>query len=183
MYKKKINAYLNLFKRTLDNVDYKELCKTLDVLQDACKKKKHIFIMGNGGSSATASHYAGDFNKGLSLDREHKYRFIALNDNAPTVLSLANDVSYDDIFVEQLKNFLDPGDIVIAISGSGNSANIIKAAKYAHEHGNIVIGMTGFSGGKLLSYSTIKLHVPVDNMQIVEDIHMMFAHLMYYVLY
>lgn len=182
-YFAEIEAYFETLKTTVDQVDRKEIQKTMEVLVKARDQKKYIFIMGNGGSAATASHYAGDFNKGLSLNREKRFRFVALNDNAPTVLSLANDVSYDAIFVEQLKNFLDDGDVVIAISGSGNSKNIINAVEYAKQKGNTVIGMTGYSGGKLKELSDIQLHVPLDNMQVVEDVHMVFCHLMTSILY
>jgi Phosphoheptose isomerase len=182
-YFAEIEAYFETLKTTVDQVDRKEIQKAMEVLVKARDQKKYIFIMGNGGSAATASHYAGDFNKGLSLNREKRFRFVALNDNAPTVLSLANDVSYDAIFVEQLKNFLDDGDVVIAISGSGNSKNIINAVEYAKQKGNTVIGMTGYSGGKLKDLSDIQLHVPLDNMQVVEDVHMVFCHLMTSILY
>lgn len=182
-YFAEIEPYFETLKKTVDQVDKKEIQKAMEILVKARDEKKYIFIMGNGGSAATASHYAGDFNKGLSLNRNKRFRFVALNDNAPTVLSLANDVSYDSIFVEQLKNFLDEGDIVIAISGSGNSKNIINAVEYAKQKGNTVIGMTGYSGGKLKELSDIQLHVPLDNMQVVEDVHMVFCHLMTSILY
>jgi D-sedoheptulose 7-phosphate isomerase len=177
-YFAEIEPYFETLKRTVDQVDRKEIQKAMEILVKARDEKKYIFIMGNGGSAATASHYAGDFNKGLSLNRNKRFRFVALNDNAPTVLSLANDVSYDAIFVEQLKNFLDGGDVVIAISGSGNSKNIINAVEYAKAHGNKVIGITGFSGGQLKTLCDISLHAPINSMQITEDIHMIFDHLM-----
>ena len=139
--------------------------------------------MGNGGSASTASHFAGDFNKGLSLGREKRFRFICLNDNPATVLSLANDVDYSQIFVEQLKNFLSEGDLVMAISGSGNSANVVNAVEYAKQKGNTVIGLTGYNGGKLKEISDISLHIPADDMQITEDLHMVFDHLIMSILY
>ncbi|MEM1484166.1 SIS domain-containing protein [Oscillospiraceae bacterium PP1C4] len=182
-YLTEIGAYFETLKKTIDQVDKHVIQKTMELLIKARDEKKYIFIMGNGGSAATASHYAGDFNKGLSLNRDKKFRFVALNDNAPTVLSLANDVSYDAIFVEQLKNFLDEGDLVIAISGSGNSKNIINAVEYAKEKGSTVIGLTGYNGGKLKELADVKMHVPLDNMQVVEDIHMVFGHLIMSILY
>ncbi|MDV3428943.1 MAG: SIS domain-containing protein [Bacillota bacterium] len=178
-----ITNYFENLKGIIDKIDKEEIQNAIDLLIKTRDEKKHIFIMGNGGSAATASHYAGDFNKGLSLNREKRFRFICLNDNAPTVLSLANDVNYESIFVEQLKNFLDKDDLIIAISGSGNSKNVINAVEYAHKNGNTVIGLTGFNGGKLIQLSDVKLHVPIDNMQIVEDMHMVFDHLMMSVLY
>ena len=101
--------------------------------------------MGNGGSGASASHAAGDLNKGVSYGREKRFRVISLNDNLATLTAYANDVSYVDVFVEQLKNFLRPGDLVIAISGSGNSPNVLKAIEYANQQGAITVGLTGFT--------------------------------------
>ena len=182
-YFEKINSYLETLTETIKKLDRTEIEKAIICLKSARDTGHFIYSMGNGGSAATASHFAGDFNKGLSLGRKKRFKFIALNDNLPTVLSLANDVSYESIFVEQLKNFLQPGDVVVAISGSGNSANIINAVTWAKEKGGIVIGLTGYSGGKLFALSDINLHVPIDNMQIVEDLHMVFDHLMMSVLY
>ncbi len=180
---KKIKNYIDKEKEVLDRLELQTINEAMNALLKARDEKKHIFIMGNGGSAATASHYAGDFNKGLSLNRDKKFRFYCLNDNAATVLSLANDVCYEEIFVQQLKNFMDPGDIVIGISGSGNSENIIRAVKYAKEKKNLVIGMTGYDGGRLKELADIKLHVPVSDMQITEDIHMMYNHLIMSILY
>jgi D-sedoheptulose 7-phosphate isomerase len=178
-----IDSYFDVLKKVIDEIDRTEIEKAMICLKNARNSKRFIYSMGNGGSAATASHYAGDFNKGLSLGREKRFRFIALNDNLPTILSLANDVSYTSIFIEQLKNFLEPQDVVVAISGSGNSENVVSAVRYAKEHGGIIIGLTGYDGGKLKELSDIKLHVPIDNMQIVEDLHMVFDHLMMSILY
>ena len=177
-YIEKINSYLNTLTETIKKLDRAEIEKAIVCLKNARDTGRFIYSMGNGGSAATASHFAGDFNKGLSLGRKKRFKFIALNDNLPTILSLANDVSYESIFVEQLKNFLQPGDVIVAISGSGNSTNIVNGVSWAKEHGGIVIGLTGYSGGKLFELSDIHLHVPIDNMQIVEDLHMVFDHLM-----
>ncbi len=182
-YINQINAYYEKLKENIDKIDRGEINKAMEALKEARDNKHYIFIMGNGGSASTASHFTGDFNKGLSLNREKRFRFVCLNDNPATVLSLANDVAYEAIFVEQLKNFLSEGDVVMAISGSGNSKNVINAVEYAKERGNTVIGLTGYNGGKLMGLSDIKLHVPVDDMQIVEDLHMVFDHLMMSILY
>ena len=182
-YIEKIDGYFSTLTETIKKLDRAEIEKAIVCLKNARDTGHFIYSMGNGGSAATASHYAGDFNKGLSLGRKKRFKFIALNDNLPTVLSLANDVSYDSIFVEQLKNFLQPGDVVVAISGSGNSANIINGVTWAKENGGTIIGLTGYSGGKLFALSDIHLHVPIDNMQIVEDLHMVFDHLMMSVIY
>jgi D-sedoheptulose 7-phosphate isomerase len=116
-------------------------------------------------------------NKGCGYGREQRFRMMCLNDNIPTLLAYANDVGYEDIFVEQLKNFLEEGDVVIAISGSGNSKNVVKAIEYANSKGAITVGLVGYSGGKLLNLVQIPLHIPVNDMQIAEDIHMMVVHM------
>ena len=166
----------------IERLDAQKITQFIELLKQARDQDKQIIIMGNGGSGATASHFAGDFNKGLSLDKPRalRYRVICLADNSPTVLSLANDVSYDDIFVEQMKNFLCPGDLVIGLSGSGNSENILRAVRFAKEQGNTVVGLTGFSGGKLQELSDLNIHADICNMQIVEDIHMILSHLVFF---
>jgi len=181
-YSVKTESYFKFLKETVDKIDRNEIEKAIRLLIDARDAKRNIFIMGNGGSAATASHFTGDFNKGLSLNQEKKFRFICLNDNLPTMLSLANDVDYNSVFIEQLKNFMEKGDVVIGISGSGNSKNVVLAVEYAKECGNTVIGLTGYNGGQLKELADVRLHVPLDNMQIVEDFHMVFAHLMMYVI-
>ena len=182
-YLNQIRGYIEKEKGVLDCLNADAINLAMNEIVRARDEKNQIFIMGNGGSAATASHYTGDFNKGLSLDREKKFRFYCLNDNVATVLSLANDLCYEEIFVQQLKNFMDPGDIVIAISGSGNSENIIRAVRYAKEKGNLVIGLTGYDGGKLKELSDIQLHVPIHDMQITEDIHMIYDHLIMSIFY
>lgn len=182
-YIQQIDEYYEKLKEAIDKIDRTEIEKAIVTLKNARDNNHYIFIMGNGGSASTASHFAGDFNKGLSLNREKRFRFVCLNDNAATVLSLANDVAYEAIFVEQLKNFLSDGDVVIGISGSGNSKNVVNAVEYAKDRGNTVIGLSGYDGGKLKDLSDIQLHVPVDDMQIVEDLHMVFDHLMMSILY
>lgn len=182
-YTDQIDAYYTRLKTTVDKIDRNEINRAMEALKEARDGRKYVFIMGNGGSASTASHFAGDFNKGLSLNKEKRFRFVCLNDNAATVLSLANDVAYDAVFVEQLKDFLSEGDVVMAISGSGNSANVVRAAEYARECGNQVIGLTGYSGGRLMALSDISLHVPIDDMQVVEDLHLVFDHLMMSILY
>jgi D-sedoheptulose 7-phosphate isomerase len=139
-------------------------------------------MMGNGGSAATASHYAADFNKGLSYGKARRFRFICLSDNVPTLTAYANDVAYDEAFVEQLRNFLEPGDLVVAISGSGNSRNVLKAIEYANRSGAVTVGLTGYDGGELKRIARYGVHIPIDDMQVTEDLHMVLDHLAYAVL-
>ncbi len=184
-YSKQILEYTQKLTNEINAIDTDSVSALIDLILKTRDEDKQIFIMGNGGSGANASHIAGDLNKGLSLfqPRSKRYRCICLIDNSSTVLSLANDVSYDDIFVEQLKNFICPGDLVICISGSGNSENVLRAASFAKSNGNQVVGFTGFSGGALKEISDLSIHVPINDMQIVEDVHMMLGHLMFSVLY
>lgn len=177
-----IEGYLTRLKATIDLISREELQGFLTLLMESLEARRRIYVMGNGGSAATASHYVADFNKGLSLGKAQRFRFHCLNDNIPTLTAYANDVSYDDVYVEPLRNFLEAGDLVIAISGSGNSRNVLKAIEYANGAGAITLGITGYDGGKLRKIAQRGLHVPISDMQVVEDLHMVFDHLAYAVL-
>ncbi|MCW7753667.1 SIS domain-containing protein [Desulfobotulus sp. H1] len=159
----------------MDKVPFESFCQ---VMLKAYEEEKTIFVLGNGGSAATASHGMCDINKGVCLELDKKFRMISLCDNIPTITAIANDLDYSMIFVEQLKNLLSPGDILLAISGSGNSENIIKAVSYAHKSGNTVVGISGFDGGRLAEKSHIHIHIPVHDMQKVEDGQMMVLHML-----
>jgi D-sedoheptulose 7-phosphate isomerase len=181
-YTTDVESYFTRLKATLDRISRKELNTFLNLLMDALEKDKYVFTMGNGGSGATASHFAGDFNKGLSFNKAKRFRFICLNDNYATFAAYANDVGYEEVFVEPLKNFLGEGDLVIGISGSGNSPNILKAVEYANAHGAVTLGLTGYDGGKLKAIARYGVHVPIADMQVTEDLHMVLDHLAYAVL-
>lgn len=173
-----ITNYFEKEKSTLDAISKEDLNTLMNLLVEAKDAGKTIFIMGNGGSAATASHYVCDFNKGISLGKDRMFKFICLNDNVPTMMAYANDLSYADVFVGPLKNFMQAGDIVIGISGSGNSENVVKAIRYANENGGVTVGLTGYSGGKIKQLSKYNVHVPIDDMQITEDLHMVLDHCM-----
>lgn len=177
-YKDKIATYFDRLKATIDKVDKHELNTVMNLLVDAKNNGKQIFIMGNGGSAATASHYVCDFNKGISFGKEKKFKFICLNDNIPSLMAYGNDMSYDEIFVHALASYFNVGDLVIGISGSGNSMNVVNALKYANENGGVTIGLTGFSGGKVKGLCRYNIHIPIDDMQITEDLHMVIDHCM-----
>lgn len=177
-YKNDIKGYFSKLKDTIDKVSTKDLSDIMNILEKARMEGHTIFIMGNGGSAATASHYCCDFNKGISWQQENKYKFICLNDNVPTMMAYANDLSYDNVFVEPLKNFMKKGDYVIGISGSGNSKNVVKALEYANINNGITIGFTGYSGGIVKKISKYNIHIPIDDMQITEDLHMILDHCM-----
>ncbi|MHA2174306.1 MAG: D-sedoheptulose-7-phosphate isomerase [Candidatus Hodarchaeales archaeon] len=148
------------------------------ILYEARENKKAIFFMGNGGSAATASHFVGDLSKGTIVEGFPRFKTIALTDNVPNMLAWGNDSSYEDIFIEQLKNLMEPGDVVVGISGSGNSKNVVKAIDYANENGAISFGLLGYDGGRLLELVQESIHVPSFNMQQVEDIHVLVSHLL-----
>jgi D-sedoheptulose 7-phosphate isomerase len=149
-----------------------------NVLQDARETGKHVFVIGNGGSAAAASHMVCDFGKNTREAGKNCIRAICLNDNVPSVLAYANDKGYDAIFSEQLLTLGRPGDILIAISGSGNSANILKGIETARQMRIKVIGLTGFKGGKMKDMTDICLVVPSDSMEIIEDVHLIINHIL-----
>jgi D-sedoheptulose 7-phosphate isomerase len=175
--KDNICKYLNTLKNTIDLLDIEEISTFIKVLTQLYDKGGNIYLIGNGGSASTASHFACDLNKGVSFTLNKKFKVISLADNIPTMLAYANDVDFSDIFVEQLKNHLTEKDMVIGISGSGNSKNIVKAIEYANSLGSITVGITGYDGGELKKTADHVINANIDNMQISEDIHMILTHL------
>ncbi len=139
--------------------------------------------MGNGGSGSTASHFVCDLNKGCCLDLEKKFKVMCLNDNLPSLMAYANDMSYEAVFVEQLKNFFKEGDLVIGISGSGNSENVLQAIRYAGANGGKTAGISGYAGGKLADLVDIPFVARIDDMQKVEDVHMIIVHIIMQAVY
>lgn len=180
--KNQIKAYYKREIATIEAMDFEEIERAVLAIRSAYERGANIYIFGNGGSAATSSHFACDFNKGICGNLEKKFNLICLNDNIPTIMAIANDFSYDDVFSFQLINKLKSDDLVLAISGSGNSKNIIKAVEYAKSIGCKVVGITGYSGGKLYQMADYHMHVPIEDMQITEDIHMSFDHMIYRVL-
>ena len=181
-YTKEIKAYIAEEHRVMDLLDYDAINDAMNALVVAAERNADIYVLGNGGSSATASHFVCDFAKGVYLPLDLPFRMYCLSDNTPILTAISNDISYEDAFVFQLKDKVREGDLIIAISGSGNSENVIRAVEYAKARGAKIIGLTGYSGGRLKALSDYPLHVPVDNMQVVEDLHMMFDHLIMYIL-
>lgn len=179
--KKYVKEYLAEIKGLLTSreADFIEkIDKLADIFNKARKNKNTIFLMGNGGSASTASHVAIDFAKCTIAEGQPRFRVIALTDSIPSMLAWANDASFEEIFVEQLKNLMASGDVVIGISGSGNSMNVIKAIEYANANGGITVGLSGYDGGKLLKCARVNIHVPTNNMQKAEDIHVVVLHLL-----
>ena len=177
-YEKEIKEYYEGLAATMAKLDYEEISKAMNALVDCYENGGTVYVFGNGGSSATASHMVCDFNKGVSMKKSKKFNFVCLSDNTPILTALANDVSYDDVFAYQIEKILNKNDLVLAISGSGNSKNIIKACNVAKEAGVKIIGMTGYDGGKLFEMADYHLHAPINDMMKAEDIHMSFDHMM-----
>ena len=173
--------YLADIKRLLDSIEenlINKMDKLASILIKARENKNTIFIMGNGGSASTASHFVSDLSKGTIVEGFPRFKAVALTDNMPNMLAWANDIGYEEIFIEQLKNLLESGDVIIGISVSGNSANIIKAIEYANRNGGLTIGLSGCDGGKLLKCAQENIHVPSFYVQRVEDIHLLIEHLL-----
>ena len=164
--------YIDLVKSTLDALDPKALDALVEAFHTTYEKGGNIYTMGNGGSGASASHAAGDFLKGASYGLNKRFKMICLNDNLPSMMAIANDIGWESIFVEPLKNFLSEDDLVIGISGSGNSKNVVNALEYANANGATTVAMSGFKGGKISGIATINVHAPVMDMEVTEDVHM-----------
>lgn len=164
--------YIDLVKSTLDALDPKALDALVEAFHTTYEKGGNIFTMGNGGSGASASHAAGDFLKGASYGLDKRFKMICLNDNLPSMMAIANDIGWESIFVEPLKNFLSEDDLVIGISGSGNSKNVVNALEYANANGATTVAMSGFKGGKISQIASINVHAPVMDMEVTEDVHM-----------
>lgn len=182
-YRNDIREYFEKEIEVINSLDIDSINNVMNLLDETFENEKMIYIFGNGGSAATASHFQNDFNKGISEHTNKKFRFLCLNDNIATVMAIANDIGFDEVFRFQLKERLQPGDIVVAISGSGNSSNVINAVEYARLKGNKIVGITGFKGGELKKIADYSLHAPVNSMQITEDIHMIFDHLIMSIYY
>jgi D-sedoheptulose 7-phosphate isomerase len=168
-----IKTYLEDMIGLLRQVDPDEVQALVDALVDAYRNERFVFVIGNGGSAANASHLCEDLGKGTLSDFEGQKRLkiMSLTDNVPYILAWANDEGYERVFVEQLKNFAEPDALLIAISGSGNSANVLRAVEYANEHGMRTFALTGFDGGRLKQIAHDSLHVRSDNMGAVEAVH------------
>ena len=172
-----VEWYFDEMKAVFDRIDRAPIHAAIDALHGARMDGKQIFIMGNGGSASTASHMVCDLAKNTRHADWPHYKVIGLADNMAIFSAYGNDDGYDNVFRLQLANLLNPGDVVVAISTSGNSPNVLRAVELANERGATVIGMTGFGAGKLGPLVDIHLHVPSDCIEQVEDIHLMLEHL------
>ena len=171
-----ISAYLSDMQTTLSNLPIDTIEQVVHLLREARSQKKRVFLFGNGGSAATASHLACDLGKGTNASGKPRLRVVALTDNVPLISAWANDFSYDDIFAQQLQDQVEPGDIVIGISGSGKSPNVLNGIKVARSAGAVTVGLTGFDGGDLKSLVDFCIIVPDHSIDQVEDVHLMLGH-------
>jgi len=170
--------YLNKLQKAIDFIDKKELDNAISIVYNAWQNDKQIITIGNGGSSLTALHFITDWNKSIYLSSKKSFRGRSLVDNIGLNMAYGNDISFNDIFSEQLKNVMQKGDLVIAISGSGNSENVIRAVNYANENGAVTLGLSGFDGGKLKELVNHSIWINVQDMQITEDLHSIFGHIL-----
>jgi D-sedoheptulose 7-phosphate isomerase len=174
----KFDQYIDYTFDATKKVDSGQVEEFINLLFKAYKEEKTVFVIGNGGSAASATHLAQDLAKGTRAGLEYPKRVkaVSLTDNVAFITALGNDDGYDTIFEQQLRTFAKPGDYVIAISGSGNSPNIIKAINWANENGLITVGVTGFNGGKLKTMNAYSLHVDLNDMCTAESIHTIIFH-------
>jgi D-sedoheptulose 7-phosphate isomerase len=173
-----INGYFDELISTLLGLDRRLITQTLDKLSEILVGGNTLFVAGNGGSGATASHFVNDMVKGFSLKHQVPIRVMSLSDNTPTLTAIANDLSFEEVFSFQLSRLAREGDALLVISGSGNSENLVRAVKEAKKLSLQTFGLLGYDGGKLLPECEYFVHVDCHNMQIVEDIHGMFGHLL-----
>jgi D-sedoheptulose 7-phosphate isomerase len=176
-----VTDYLTRLKLVLEDINPEDVCDIISALEKTIEKKSRIYILGNGGSSATASHMVNDLGAGLRRREIINFDIVSLCDNSPVVTAIANDIGYENIFFMQMKGLLTSDDLIIAISCSGNSDNIVKSVDYAKDLGCKVIGITGFDGGYLRKISDINFHIdaPKDEYGLVEDAHMILDHIIY----
>ncbi|KUJ95442.1 MAG: Sugar isomerase (SIS) [Desulfonauticus sp. 38_4375] len=176
-----VSGYIQRLVKLLESIELQNICDIINLLDNIDPFVNTIYFIGNGGSAATASHFANDIGIGLKIRGIKNINVVCLTDNIPVITSISNDIGYENIFYAQLKDKIKKGDLLFAISASGNSANILKAAKYAKSVGALVIGCTGFDGGELKKLSDISFHVSTEKGEygIVEDIHMILDHLIF----
>lgn len=179
------HTYVKELQRVLEVLPIKEIEQVCDVLYQAYHRDKTVYLFGNGGSAALASHIACDLGKGtfapnhIPLPGVRRFKALSITDNMPMVSAWANDTAYENIFAEQLANFIQPGDVAFGISGSGNSPNVLSALELARRLGATTVGLTGFGGGKMRKLLDYAIITPSSNMQQIEDTHLIIAHIIF----
>jgi len=177
-----VGDYFARLKAELDRVSRADVERLAELVYEAWEKGRFVFVFGNGGSAATASHFAADWGKNsvspddLAKIAGRRLKILSLTDNIPWLSALGNDCGYDQIFVQQLVHYASPGDLAIAVSGSGNSPNVLQAVQWANDHGLVTFGLTGYGGGMLKQLQQAGIHVALDDMAMVESIHTCIGH-------
>jgi D-sedoheptulose 7-phosphate isomerase len=166
--------------KAIETIDLGKVNQAIEILTRARDEDRRIFVCGNGGSASTASHFVCDMVKGASFNRQKRFRIMALTDSLPTITAYSNDVGYECVFVEQLKNFAEPGDVLVAFSGSGNSPNVLRAVEYANGIGCRTIALSGRNGGKLGPLAQLNIQASNPHMGRIEDVHMIVMHMICY---
>ena len=177
-------SYFAGYGKVVAGLPYDDIERVVDLLYAAYERSRSVFLFGNGGSAALASHFACDLSKGTVMGEapERRFRVLALTDNVPLITAWANDASYQQVFAEQLRNFIQPRDIAFGISGSGCSPNVLAALEVAREAGAVTVGLTGFKGGKMPQLCDHCVVIPSDNMQIIEDLQLSITHAVFTVI-
>lgn len=172
-----VSKYLREIQRVLAEMPEGKIARVVSLLHEAWRTRKRIFILGNGGSAATASHLANDLSKATIVPGKARLKVIALTDNIPLITAWANDTSYELVFKEQLENLLEGGDVVIGLSASGNSPNVLRAMEFARGQGAVTVGWTGLTGGRLKDVVDHCVHSPTDDVGMIESTHLVLDHL------
>lgn len=172
-----VRSYIEGLQKTLDQLPEDRINQVIDLMHTARMERRQVFIMGNGGSASTASHFVCDLGKNTRTGSLPNYKVIGLTDNMAIFSALANDEGYDSVFAQQLTSFVQAGDVVVGISASGKSPNVLRAIEVANQAGAITVGFTGFDGGHLADMVQIHVHVPSNSIEHVEDIHLALEHM------
>lgn len=173
-----VEAYVDRLKSAIGALPTDRLAELGEILYRTYRNGQQVFTLGNGGSASTASHMAADLAKNTISANMRRFRILSLNDNQALLTALANDLGYENVFSEQLKNLIRPGDLLIAISASGNSANVAKAIRYAQTQCAEVVGILGFEGGEVARLADLSIVVPSDHYGVVEDVHLIINHIL-----
>ena len=172
-----VSSYFDHLALKIDELDHGAIEDAISLIQKSWTDDQKIFVCGNGGSALSASHFVHEWNKNVPSSTGKPFRGHCLSDNIGLMTAYANDMSYDDVYSQQLKNMMDPGDLVIALSGSGNSENVVRAISYANENDGVTLAICGYDGGKLKQIAQHSLWIPSFDMQICEDLHFIFGHM------
>jgi len=175
----RFESYARAISQLSGKLPLETIRRVVDLLVETREAGRFIYVMGNGGSAANASHFVNDLGKGGMHGFPRRFKVMSLTDAVPIITAWANDTDYDRVFAEQLRNFVGPRDVVLAISGSGNSRNILNAVELGRAHGATIVGLTGFDGGKLKDFCDHCILVPSNDMQHVEDMHLVVLHMIY----